>query len=191
MPQLWIVAGPNGAGKTTLVSHRLARRIPVVNPDVIAQELPRVGGRLDERRAGEIAIERRNGLLTQGTDFAIETTLSGASALRFLRTAKQVGYKVTLVYVGLTSVDLSIRRVLHRVADGGHAVPVSALERRYPDIMSKLAQAVLLADRSYVFDNSGRRRRLLVIRDRGRTRYVAADLPEWVVKSLAALLGLR
>lgn len=159
MPQLWIVAGPNGAGKTTLVTRRVASRIEVINPDAIAQELPRVNGRLDERRAGEIAIERRNTLLARGADLAIETTLTGNSALRFLKTARQVGYKVTLVYVGLASADLSVQRVLDRVRQGGHAVPITALERRYPDIISKLAKAVLLADRSYIFDNSGRRRR--------------------------------
>lgn len=188
MPRLWIVAGPNGAGKTTLVSRRLASRLPVVNPDVIAHELPRINGRLDERSAGEITIERRRYLLAAGTDFAIETTLSGNGALRFMRAAKQAGYKVTLVYIGLASADLSIRRVLHRVADGGHAVSVAALERRYPDTMSKLARAVALSDRSYVFDNSGHRRRLLVIRDRDTTRYVAADLPDWAAAALAGML---
>ena len=49
MPQLWIIAGPNGAGKTTLVSRRVAMRVPVINPDTIAEELPRVDGPLDER----------------------------------------------------------------------------------------------------------------------------------------------
>ena len=82
MPQLWIVAGPNGAGKTTLVSHRLIQRIPVVNPDAIAKEIPHANGRLDERRAGEIAIEGRDEHLAQGADFALETTLAGASTLK-------------------------------------------------------------------------------------------------------------
>ena len=35
MTQLWIVAGPNGAGKSTLANKYLARRLPVVNPNVI------------------------------------------------------------------------------------------------------------------------------------------------------------
>ena len=169
------------------MSQRVARRIPIVNPDVIAQELPRVDGRLDERQAGEIAVTRRNALLAEGADFGIETTLSGNSALRFMRQAKAAGYKVTLVYVGLASADLSLRRVVARVRDGGHAVPVSALERRYPDTMSRLAAALAIADRAYVFDNSGTRRRLLLIRERGRTRFRAADLPVWIRGALADL----
>lgn len=189
MPQLWIVAGPNGAGKTTLVSRRLERRIPVVNPDTIAQDLPRIDGRLDERGAGQIAIERRNAFLAAGDDFAIETTLTGNSTLRFLKIAKANGYKTTLVYVGLASADLSIQRVLDRVRQGGHAVPLSALERRYPAALSKLAQAAVIADRSYVFDNSNSRRRLLFIREQGAYRYLVHDLPDWAMQSLASLVA--
>jgi predicted ABC-type ATPase len=50
-PQLWVVAGPNGAEKTTLVGKRVARRIPVINPDEIAAGLPRIDGHLDKRNA--------------------------------------------------------------------------------------------------------------------------------------------
>jgi predicted ABC-type ATPase len=188
VPQLWVVAGPNGAGKTTLVLRRLAHRIPVVNADTIAQELPRVAGRLDERRAGEVAIERRNAFLAARAHFAVETTLTGSSALRLMRVAGSAGYKITLVYVGLASADLSVQRVLDRVRQGGHPVPVTALERRYPDTLSKLEVALALADRSYVFDNSGERRRLLLIRELDRNRWVASDLPPWITSSLATIL---
>jgi predicted ABC-type ATPase len=54
-----VIGGPNGAGKTTLVTSRVVGRLPVVNPDDIAAQLPRIDGRLDERRAGEAAIARR------------------------------------------------------------------------------------------------------------------------------------
>jgi predicted ABC-type ATPase len=190
LAQLWIVAGPNGAGKTTLVSRRLSRRITVVNPDVIAEEIPYLEGKPDERRAGTIAIERRNALLARRADFAIETTLTGMSALRLIAAARQAGYKVTLVYVGLSSADLSVRRVVDRVRRGGHAVPVAALERRYPDSMAKLAKAIELADRSYVFDNSGTRRRLLVILDGQSPRYVVPDLPAWAIANVPNLQRL-
>lgn len=184
MPQLWVAAGPNGAGKSTLVSQRLARRIPIVNPDVIAQELPRVGGRLDERRAGEMAVGQRNALLVRRADFGIETTLSGNSATRFMRTAKAAGYKVTLVYVGLSTAAASARRVMDRVQEGGHSVPVEAIQRRYPDSLARFAPALELADRGYLFDNS-ERRRLLLIRARGRVRFRAGGPAGLGARSLA------
>ena len=159
----------------------------MINPDAIALEIPFLDGKPDERRAGTIAIERRTALLVERADFAIETTLTGMSALRLIAAAKDAGYKVTLVYVGLSSAGLSVLRVVDRVQKGGHSVPVAALQRRYPDSMAKLAQALALADRSYVFDNSGTRRRLLVILDGQNPRYVVPDLPEWAIASVPGL----
>jgi predicted ABC-type ATPase len=190
MAQLWIVAGPNGAGKTTLVTHRISARIPVVNPDAIAQDLPRIGERLDERQAGEMAIRARNTLLTQGADFAIETTLTGNSALRFIRKAKEAGYKLNLVYVGLSSATLSMQRVLDRVRRGGHSVPITAVERRYTNTMSKLGIVFEMVDRCYVVDNSDRRRRLLLTVDGGRTKFLSRDQPRWFVDALAHQLPI-
>lgn len=183
-PQLWVVAGPNGAGKTTLVTQRLADRplaeqFEVVNPDVIAQSLPRIRGRLDERGAGEAAVLRRNLLLADRTSLAIETTLSGQSTLRFMRRAGSAGYRITLVFVGIDSVELSAERVRSRVADGGHDVPVQALTRRFPDTMAKLPEAMAIADRAYILDNSAKRRRLLMIREDGRLRFLEPHGPEW------------
>lgn len=186
-PQLWVVAGPNGAGKTTLVTMRIERRIPVVNPDTIAQELPRVNGGLDERRAGELALERRSALLDQSADFAIETTLSGNSTLRFMAAARQAGYKISLVFVGVRSVEISGRRVADRVRRGGHAVPVTALLRRYPDTLVKLPRAMALAERSFVLDNSGQRRRLLLAQEDGRVRFLALGLPPWFTNALPGI----
>lgn len=179
MPQLWIVAGPNGAGKTTLVSARIRERLPVVNPDSIAERLPRRDGRLDERRAGELALAERARLLAARESLAVETTLTGASTIRFMARARAAGYRVTLVYVGLRSADLSLGRVADRVALGGHAVPVDAIDRRYPASLANLPLAAELAHRVYLLDNSSTRRRLLFIRDEGRARYVARDLPMW------------
>lgn len=184
MPQLWIIAGPNGAGKTTFVSRQVGRRIPVVNPDTIAHSIPRIQGRLDERRAGRLAIERRRTLLSRSVDFAVETTLTGQGGLQFMHAAARAGYEVTLVYIGLESVDLSIERVLARVGRGGHPIPVSAIERRYPDTMAKLARAVQLADRSFILDNSDRRRRLLLAIDGGTVRFRAKALPSWFHRAL-------
>jgi predicted ABC-type ATPase len=188
MPQLWVVAGPNGAGKTTLALTRLAERIPVVNPDMIASLLPRIVGKLDEREAGARAIAWRNRLLADHEDFAVETTLAGHTPLKLMRDARAAGFKVTLVYIGLASATLSASRVLARVRRGGHAVPLQHIERRYPDTMSKLGTAIIISDRAYVFDNSGARRRLLLNRDSGRNKFVAAAMPAWAKAALEGIV---
>lgn len=187
MPRLWVVAGPNGAGKTTLVSRRLAGHLPVVNPDEIALELPPVRGRPDERQAGEIAIMRRQALLEARAGFAIETTLTGASALRLMRKASDIGYRITLIYVGIPDADLSAMRVMARVLSGGHAVPLSAVRRRHPASLANLPAALALADRAYVFDNGGLKRRLLLVQEYGHTRWIGDDLPDWFRRTLPSI----
>ena len=184
IPQFWVIAGPNGAGKTTLVSGRVADRIPVVNPDEIAARLPLIDGRLDERQAGTLALRRRADLLADRASFAVETTLTGASTLNLMRSARRSGYKITLIYVGLSDPDLSLQRISDRMDVGGHAVPVSAALRRYPASLAALTGAIEIANRTFILDNSGRRRRLLVVKEAGRIRFVARDLPDWIPPGL-------
>jgi len=183
-PQFWVVGGPNGAGKTTLVTQRLSSRLEVINPDEIAARLPRVRGLLDERQAGQIALSQRAACQWQRKSFAIETTLTGASALRLMTSTREAGYKVTLVYVGLVSADLSSDRVADRVAQGGHDVPLDAIERRYPASLANLAKAIPLADRFFLFDNSSRQRKLLVVGKDSRVIRLTPDLPNWAIEVL-------
>ena len=125
MPQLWVVAGPNGAGKSTLANKYLAGRLPIVNPDVIAQALAPTDlhGTQVRVQAGREAVRRQESLLAQGVDFAIETTLSGNRELALMRRARDAGYKVTLVYVGVDTPTTTLGRIAQRVARGGHTVP--------------------------------------------------------------------
>ena len=118
-PQLWVIAGPNGAGKSTLVRQKLAALLFVINPDDIALALPRrADGTLNELEAGRHAIALRKSKIANGLSFAIETTMSGSSTLRFMATARASGYKVTLIYIGLDDARLSQSRVATRVSDG-------------------------------------------------------------------------
>lgn len=191
-PQLWVFAGPNGAGKSTLADRHARDRMPIVNPDNIARELPRApSGGLDEREAGKRAIIERTRRLAAGETFAFETTLSGNSELKLMRDASATGYKVNLVYVGIPSANASAFRVSERVAGGGHDVAREDTDRRYPRTMGNLPLAMAIADRSFVFDNSGERHRLVLIREAGRTRFEAAAFPAWATRALPTDLRLE
>jgi predicted ABC-type ATPase len=188
-PELWVFGGPNGAGKSTLVDHYLGDRLPVVNPDNIARDLPRKpDGSLAQGDAGRIATQERAGHLAGRRSFAIETTLSGKSELNLMREAKEAGYAVNLVYVGIPSPQLSAGRVRQRVEQGGHDVPIADTDRRYPRSMANLEGAMRLADRSIVIDNAGDRPRTVLIRENERTRYLSGDLPRWAEGAIPAEL---
>jgi predicted ABC-type ATPase len=165
-PQLWVFAGPNGAGKSTLVRHyKVAERIPVVNADDIADTLRRESVCQSEAavvvQAGRQAVAQRDRLLYEGRTFAIETTLTGHSELELMRAARLRSYKINLVYVRLSSAELSNSRVALRVAMGGHDVPEQDIFRRFGRSLENLPAAIKASDRVRILDNSGKRYRLM------------------------------
>ncbi|AHG63862.1 zeta toxin family protein [Advenella mimigardefordensis] len=193
-PKLWVVAGPNGAGKTTLTRLHLTGHLPVVNPDDIAEQLD-IHNRntaLVQMRAGRLALLARDKLLAGGRSFAIETTLSGNSELDLMYRARRAGYQVILAFVGVDDVGLLIARVKSRVADGGHAVPLEAIQRRYRRSMDNLGFALQIADRAWVFENKRKRgRRTLLIREADRLKYVSQSLPMWARQAIPTALRKR
>lgn len=178
-PILWVFAGPNGAGKTTLFNDMLRGEIAYINADEIAREIDAANGSVDVIRAGRVAIARRNAMLVQGESLSIETTLSGSSALAFMRKAKAVGFHVSLAYVGIDTPELSRARIDERVVEGGHDVPQDAVLRRHPDSLRRLAAAMKIAHSTLVFDNSGLERRLLLHVETGIVKYIDNSCPEW------------
>lgn len=183
-PQLWVFAGPNGAGKSTFVERYIADRIPILNPDNIARQLPSGSDAQRIIGAGRIAIAERQRLIANRESFVIETTLSGKSELDLMQTAATAGYKITLIYIGLGDIAYSIGRVRSRVESGGHDVPLADLLRRFSRSQANLPAAMALADRVLLLDNSGTRRQLLFSQERGRVKFRATDPPRWVLPSL-------
>src|SRR2546430_16076094 len=99
-PRCIVIAGPNGAGKTTFAREylpKVARLIQFVNADLIAQGLSPLDPRLAALAAGRLVIEEINRLATARADFAFESTLSGLTYARQLRTWKAAGYRIALI----------------------------------------------------------------------------------------------
>lgn len=181
MPQFWIVAGPNGAGKTTLADRYLAPRIPVVSPDAIA-----LASQVTPFQAGRMAVAEQDRLLSEKASFAIDTTFSGNRELALIQRAADAGYKTNLIYVGIASVGLCLARIRERVDSGGHDVPGADIARRFGRSLKNLALSFDLADRIFVFDNTGEKRRLLLSVERNTVKHRSRNLPEW---AMAAVTG--
>ena len=66
-----------------------------------------------------------------------------------------MGYRVTLLFYWLDSIELAKRRVEIRVEEGGHDIPVEVIERRYLKGIQNLFNLYLsICDYTMVFDNS-------------------------------------
>lgn len=132
--QVLIVAGPNGAGKTTFARTFLAPlkdQVRFVNADYIAAGLSPFDPELVAVRAGKIMLEELEACFRRGESFAIETTLSGRGYLKHIKRWREAGYRVTLMFLSLDDVSISIERVARRVVQGGHNIPEPVIRRRF------------------------------------------------------------
>lgn len=160
-PVLVFLAGPNGAGKTTFFDEYLADLgLPYVNADRIARMLheadPTAAADVTDRRAFREAERLRAAFVEARLSFCTETVFSdpARAKLRFLAKARDRGFAVFLVFIGLESSALSVARVKQRVAHGGHDVPDEKLHARFPRTLANLRAAIPIADEAFLFDNS-------------------------------------
>ncbi len=129
-----IIAGPNGAGKTTFARIFLAPMkdsIRFINADLIAAGLSPFAPELMAIRAGKIMLQEVQACFQRGESFAIETTLSGKGYLKHIKRWREAGYQVSLIFLSLNDVNISIERVAKRVAQGGHNIPTPVIKRRF------------------------------------------------------------
>ncbi len=156
-PTLIFLAGCNGAGKSSFFAHiaALSGSPPIfLNADLLALILRGIPAA--DVIAQKITDGLREHMLAQKVSFVTETVFSDevGAKLDYLRRAKSAGFRTVLVYVSLDSWPLSKLRVEHRVANGGHAVDVAKLPRRWLASLENARRALLFVDDGLVFDNS-------------------------------------
>jgi predicted ABC-type ATPase len=133
-PQIIIIAGPNGAGKSTLAPLLLRDKLKLtefVNADTIALGLSAFAPESAAIEAGRVMLKRLHDLAAQQKSFAFETTLATRSYAKWLKTLREQGYDVHLIYLWLRSPEIAIARVQERVRSGGHDIPEATIWRRY------------------------------------------------------------
>jgi predicted ABC-type ATPase len=166
-PRCVIIAGPNGAGKTTFAREFLPKDAAVVNfvnADLIAGGLSPFRPEMAALAAGRLVLKELDRLFAARADFAFESTLSGTGYLGRIRRWKSAGYRLEIVYLRVTSPQLSIRRIAARVRQGGHDVPTRDVLRRFARSWSNFESVYRpLADAWAVYDNSGAEPRLVEV----------------------------
>lgn len=158
MPNLYIISGCNGAGKTTASYTVLPEMLncdDFVNADEIAKGLSPLNPEKAAIDAGRLMLTRIKKLINKQMDFAFETTLATRSYTKTIEIARENGYRITLLFFWLDSVDLAIERVRTRVMEGGHNIPKDVIERRYYAGLRNLFQLYIpISDYWMIFDNS-------------------------------------
>ncbi|MFK5950554.1 MAG: zeta toxin family protein [Methylococcales bacterium] len=181
-PLMFLIAGVNGSGKSTF-SKTIIRKHPklkIIDPDEIAKNITGSFATIDAEQvsAGRTALLTVQRCIQSKQSFIVESTISGRVYLRYLKQAKDNGFKTILVYVALSSPDLSAERVALRVSKGGHNIPIKDISRRYPKSFKNLKAHLQLSDLGYIYDNS--RNYSLVARYRNGIINKINELPHFI-----------
>jgi predicted ABC-type ATPase len=189
-----MIAGPNGSGKTTVTTSlrrdQWSEGVEYINPDDIAKEK---FGDWNSRdaiiSAANWAENRREELLKQKAGIAFETEFSAPDKVNFIQRAKRAGYFLRVFFVSTSDPRINASRVMRRVMNGGHTVPLEKIVSRYKKSMVNLAAAIEIADRVYIYDNSveNAEAALCARVNDGMLRKIYIDLPEWVSDAIIDL----
>ena len=183
-----MLAGPNGAGKSTFYETFLAESpLPFLNADAFAAET-----RIDDAEAARVMDVTRDRMIADKLGFITETVFSDpvGAKLAMLKSAVAAGYDVRLIYIGLSSVPLSSKRIDQRIAEGGHDVPRDRLPRRYEQSLENVRAAIAFVSRVEIYDNSSATepfRPIAVFGNGALVSRAKGRLPAWA----ARLVGRR
>jgi predicted ABC-type ATPase len=129
---IYVIAGPNGSGKTTFAMKFMPEYVKCtnfINADFIAKGLAPFGPERAALKAGKLVLQQMQEYSNQGADFGFETTLSGKSHYRTLKSLKDIGYRLHLFFLWIPSTELALARIKERVTGGGHNIPAEDVKR--------------------------------------------------------------
>lgn len=132
----------------------------------------------------------RNAYLKRGINFTMETVFSHPSKLQFLKHAIELGYHVYLYFIATDSPQLNIARVKQRVRTGGHDVPPEKVISRYSHSLNNLYEALKIAYRAYIWDNSAYPMRLFAELKPERSLEIVGEMPNWFTQYVLNKINL-
>lgn len=125
-----------------------------------------------------------------GNSFALETTLRSTITFRQAKLAAESGFRVSMFYVALDTVERHIERVMRRAARGGHSASERTLRRVYANSLGNLPMA-LVPEASgieivQIYDNSQSESppTLVLAARRGQIIRLAENVPAWLQAAL-------
>lgn len=197
-----VIAGVNGAGKSSIFgSHIRQNGGEYFNPDEVTQQIiknePALGATDANSRAWTMGRDFLAQAIALDLDHTFETTLGGKTITRMLLEAIDRGVEVRVLYCGLATAELHIKRVRQRVKRGGHDIPSDKIRARWDSSIGNLfllgaqCSALTLFDNSKPFANDlPSARRLLSFMHGKSNTFISTDMPEWA-KPVASLIMSR
>ena len=156
-PEFTVIAGPNGAGKSRLCPYYIHSKS--FDGDLLAMNLRKEHPEWEERWIGGTVAstlqKQKDEAIALQKDFAFETNFSNDLILNMIHEFKEAGYKITLFYFGLPTLDDSTYRVMQRKMFGGHDVADEIIEYNFYEGIKRMQQNLHLFDNiTFVDGNS-------------------------------------
>jgi predicted ABC-type ATPase len=202
MPQLFVITGANGAGKSTLSSTLLPPEIAdlsVFDGDkYFVERLSEIfpSQNKSPKYAREMAfnatVEAFEGLvqnaLTQNLSFAYEGHFSSEMPWQTIQRFRENKYQIIMVFMMVSDLSISQKRVIERVKTGGHYVTPREIEKNYYGNLIQLNLHLNLLDELIVIDNSKalEPNQITYISDK-KCLQSPEILPDWLIQYLPNL----
>ncbi len=190
-PLLIVFAGPNGSGKSTLAEEMRAHdpgfpRL-YINADDIAREK-----KMGPREAAVEAARQRAEAVARRVSFATETVMSTVEKIDFLKSAREEGYEIALLYITTQSRKINLKRIQTRVRMGGHGVPPDKTSSRYDRSMTFLAEALKIVNVATIYNNSFEHPLLIAEKTKDGQLVIYPQEPPsiWNIERIRRLVGL-
>lgn len=173
-----IIGGVNGTGKSSLTgvlkaeTNDLGKIIDVDKLNI------KYG---DKLQGGKEAVKLISNCIESGLSFTQETTLSGHKTAKTAQQAKSQGYTVRLYYVGLSSVDESLKRIANRVNKGGHDIPPLDVIRRFNSRYDDISAVLPFCDEAIFYDNENGFKAVAEYKN-NKLIIIGSDIPKWIVE---------
>ncbi len=200
MPELYIITGSNGAGKSTVGPSYLPSKIQardVFDGDKLFmqkrselfnsgirshKECRNLAYEFVDRTFNELA----GNALAQRLDFTYEGHFTNDATWNIPKQFKEAGYKINLIFFGLTNPDLSQLRVIERTREGGHYVNAFTVESNFYGNLEKLDKYYKIFDTVQIIDTSDLFHQVLVIISNGQpvSFIPSSQLPKWFINNL-------
>lgn len=196
MPALYIITGSNGAGKSTAgpryLSPDVVRESPVFDGDkLFIEKRKELWKTIKSHKecanlAYEFVTETFDRLvetsIAADRDFAYEGHFTNEATWDIPRQFKAAGYRIHLVFFGLSDVELSEMRVAERSKSGGHYVDPMTVTDNFYGNLEKLSQHYRLFDTVQIIDTSETEHIALAMFNFGEctSAVPAKSLPNWV-----------
>lgn len=203
MPNLFVVTGANGAGKSTLSKNIIPSsltQLDVFDGDKYFVEILKTifpsqikSPKYARDAAFQATVTQFENLVEDAIknqhDFAYEGHFSSASPWKILKQFKESGYRITMFFLMVNSLELSQKRVSERVKTGGHYVTPNEIEKNYYGNLVQLNNHFGMVDELILADNSQLSSPSLLLHILEQKRFfVNKNLPVWMKEYLWKLI---